>query len=56
MIRFLATLFRTLHFVIGVTAPPPGENDRGFVLMWLGICAFGLLWCAFLYYLMQNVF
>ncbi len=40
MIKFLAQLFRGLHFIIGISAPPPGASDRTFVLAWLGGIAF----------------
>jgi len=36
MIKFLAQLFRGLHFIVGISAPPPGTNDRRFVFTWLG--------------------
>jgi hypothetical protein len=56
MIRFLARVFRGLHSVMGVTAPPPDHNERSFVLMWLGIIAFIIAFCVFLFYLMIHVF
>jgi hypothetical protein len=40
MIKFLASLFRGLHLIFGVSAPPPGQNERSFVLAWLGILGF----------------
>lgn len=40
MIRFLAQIFRGLHYVIGVEAPPPGKSDRTLVFAWLGGIAF----------------
>jgi membrane-associated protease RseP (regulator of RpoE activity) len=40
MIKFLAQLFRGLHFIIGISAPPPGASDRTFVFAWLGGIAF----------------
>ena len=36
MIKFLAELFRGLHYIVGISAPPPGTSDRTFVLAWLG--------------------
>jgi hypothetical protein len=36
MIKFLAQLFRGLHYIIGISAPPPGTSDRVFVFAWLG--------------------
>jgi hypothetical protein len=40
MIKFLAQLFRGLHYIVGISAPPPGTNDRTFVFAWLGGIAF----------------
>jgi hypothetical protein len=40
MIKLLAQLFRGLHDVVGISAPPPGTSDRTFVLAWLGGIAF----------------
>ncbi len=56
MIHILANFFRTLHRMIGITAPEPGHNERSFVLMWLALIVFILLFCWFLFYLMMNVF
>lgn len=56
MISFLAKIFRTVHGIIGITAPEPGKNERAFVFFWLGLIAFILLFCWFLWYLMLNVF
>ena len=36
MIKFLTQLFRRLHYIVGISAPPPGTSDRKFVLAWLG--------------------
>jgi hypothetical protein len=35
MIKILAQLFRGLHYVVGISAPPPGTTDRKFVFVWL---------------------
>ena len=56
MIHVLATLFRQLHGIFGITAPPPDKDERSFVLMWLGILAFIAAWCGLIIYLMANVF
>jgi len=56
MIKFLASVFRGLHFMLGVTAPPPGQNDRNFVFTWLGIILFFFLFCAFLLYLIPHLY
>jgi hypothetical protein len=36
MIHLLAQFFRGLHMFVGITEPPPGYNERKFVLIWLG--------------------
>ena len=36
MIKFLAELFRGMHYVIEISAPPPSSNHRKFVFAWLG--------------------
>jgi len=45
-----------IHGVIGITAPGPEHSERSFVFLWLGLIAFFLLFCWFLFYLMMNVF
>ena len=40
MIKFLAQLFRGLHYIVGISAPPPGASDRTLVFAWLGGIAF----------------
>jgi hypothetical protein len=39
MIKLLANIFRGFSLVFGVTAPPPGQDERHFVFLWLGIVA-----------------
>ena len=47
MIKFLAQLIRGVHYIVGISAPPPGTSDRTFVFAWLGgiavIVAFGMI-------------
>ncbi len=40
MIKFLADLFRGLHYIVGISGPPPGTSDRKFVFAWLVGIAF----------------
>jgi hypothetical protein len=40
MIKFLARLFRGLHYVVGISEPPPGTSERKFVFTWLVGIAF----------------
>lgn len=39
MFKILANIFRGFSLVFGITAPPPGEDERHFVMLWLGIIA-----------------
>jgi hypothetical protein len=55
MIKFLANLFRGVSYIFGVSAPPPGENERPFVFMWLGIIVFGAAVSALLLYLILGM-
>jgi len=40
VIKLLAKFFRGVHLIFGVSAPPEGQNERTFVLTWLGALAF----------------
>ena len=40
MIKILARLFRGLHYIVGISEPPPGTSDRKFVFAWLAGIAF----------------
>ena len=55
MIGFLANLFRGASYIFGITAPPPGEDERSFVFMWLGIIAIAALVSALLLYLILRM-
>ncbi len=56
MIGFLANIFRQVHWIVGITAPAPGTNDRKFVFIWLGVIGFVILWMGFVLYMMLYVF
>jgi hypothetical protein len=56
MIKLLAKFFRGVHLVIGVSAPPPGQNERSFVLIWLGILAFLAAFGVLLAYLVPYMY
>jgi hypothetical protein len=55
MIQFLSNIFRGLSFVFGITAPPPDQDQRRFVYMWLGILGFLIIFFAALFYFMWHV-
>jgi hypothetical protein len=55
MIRFLANFFRGLSLFIGITAPPPGQDDRRFVFMWLVMIAVVLASCAVIFYAISRM-
>jgi hypothetical protein len=46
LIKRLADLFRGFSLVFGITAPPPEQDQRQFVMMWLGIVAVTILFFA----------
>ena len=56
MIHFLARLFRGLHFIFGISAPPPGHKERAFVLAWLGIIACLMAFCMVLFYFIPFLY
>ena len=55
MIKFLASIFRGLSYIIGFTSPPPEKDQRPFVFMWLGITAFFLAFCVVLFYAVSRM-
>lgn len=56
MIKFLAKFFRGLHLIFGVSAPPEGQNERAFVLIWLGVLAFLGALVVLLTYLVPHLY
>lgn len=56
MIRLLAKFFRGMHLIFGVSAPPEGQNERAFVLIWLGILAFLVAFGAALTYFLPQFY
>jgi hypothetical protein len=56
MIRFLARVFLGFHLVFGISAPPPGRNERTFVFAWLGIIACIIAFCMFLFYVIPSLY
>jgi hypothetical protein len=45
-----------LHFVLGISAPPPGGDERGFVFAWLGIAACIIAFCLVLFYVIPHLY
>ena len=56
MIHFLAKIFRGFHFIFGISAPPPGHNERTFVFAWLGILASLMAFGIILFYLIPFLY
>ena len=56
MIQFLAKIFRGFHFMFGISAPPPGQNERKFVLAWLGILASLIAFGMVLFYAIPYLY
>lgn len=55
MIRFLANIFRGLSYIVGITAPAPGKDERTFVFLWLGIIASVAVFSVFLFYAISKM-
>ena len=56
MIKLLAKFFRGMHLIFGVSAPPEGQNERTFVLIWLGILVFLVAFGAALTYFLPHMY
>ena len=56
MVKLLAKFFRGLHLIFGVSAPPEGQNERTFVLTWLGVLVVLAGFVAFLTYLLPRLY
>ena len=55
MIKLLASIFRGFSLVFGVTAPPPGEGERSFVFVWLGIIAVVVAFGGLVFYALSHL-
>lgn len=51
MVKLLAELFREVHYIIGISLPPPGTSDRRFVVLWLGSIAVVLAFSVIVFYI-----
>lgn len=56
MIKLLAKFFRGVHLIFGVSAPPEDQNERTFVLTWLGILAFLVAFGVALMYFLPHLY
>ena len=59
MIKFLANLFRQLHIVIGITAPPPEPDaraERAFVFTWIAMIILVVAVFAALFYVILKFY
>ena len=55
MIRLLANIFRGLSYVVGITAPPPGQNERQFVFWCIGGIVFTVAAVAVIFYVLFGL-
>ena len=55
MINLLGNLFRGLSFIFGISAPPPDQDQRAFVFMWLGMIVVFVSFCVLLLYAISHV-
>jgi hypothetical protein len=55
MIKLLASIFRGFSLVFGITAPPPGEGERPFVFLWLGIISVVIAFTWLLFYALSHL-
>lgn len=58
MVKVLANVFRAVHQAFGITDLPSDatpEQEKRFVLMWLGILALILVWIVFVFYFLSRV-
>lgn len=52
MIKLLAEFFREIHYIVGISLPPPTTSDRTFVCTWLvSIAAIGAFFVLMLVYI-----
>lgn len=55
MIKLLATIFRGFSLVFGITAPPPGQDERQFVFMWLAVVAIVIAFSVGLLFIIAHL-
>jgi hypothetical protein len=55
MIKFLGNIFRGFSLVFGITAPPPGQDERRFVFLWIGVFAIVIAFSILLFLLISHL-
>ncbi|HEY2821715.1 MAG TPA: hypothetical protein VGJ06_11795 [Candidatus Acidoferrum sp.] len=55
MIKTLADIFRGFSLVFGITAPPPGQDERRFVMLWLGIASVTVLFFVGVFFALSHL-
>jgi hypothetical protein len=55
MIKFLANIFRGFSLVFGITAPPPGQDERPFVFLWIGVIAVVIAFSVLLFLIISHL-
>jgi hypothetical protein len=56
LIKFLATVFRGIHFIFGISAPLPGHEERRFVFAWLLVILFFIAFSVGLLYAIPHLY
>lgn len=53
-VRRLADLFRGVSLVFGISAPPPEQDQRQFVILWLGIITVTILFFVGVFFALSH--
>jgi nucleoside permease NupC len=56
LIKFLASIFRGIHFIFGISAPPPDHDERRFVFTWLLVILFFIAFSVGLLYAIPHLY
>jgi len=56
LIKFLASIFRGVHFIFGISAPPPDHDERRFVFTWLLVILFFIAFSVGLLYAIPHLY
>jgi hypothetical protein len=55
MIRTLANIFRGFSLVFGISAPPEDQDQRQFVMIWLGIITVTILFFIGIFFAISHL-